>query len=169
MKRMALAGLGLLALGLLSHAATAFQLDGLEDGEGRLGYQDVEGRLRKEDEVERLGNEDGEERFGNEDKEASLGNEDEEGRLGYEDGEGRLGYISIGSNGATSLTFNATSIQVGAVALILPHLELFHNRWFAIRVTHVWLSVQATKHRVPTLMRHKQGFDSHIHIIFGLL
>ncbi len=119
MKRMALAGLGLLALGLLSHAATAFQLDGLEDGEGRLGNQDVEGRLRKEDEEERLGN------------------EDEEGRLGYEDGEGRLGYISVGSNGATSLTFNATSIQVGAVALILPHLELFHNRWFAFRVRHV--------------------------------
>ncbi len=31
---------------------------------------------------------------------------------GYEDGEERLGYISIGSNGVTSLTFNATSIQV---------------------------------------------------------
>ena len=27
------------------------------------------------------------------------------------EGEGRLGFISIGSNGATSLAFNATSIQ----------------------------------------------------------
>jgi len=32
--------------------------------------------------------------------------EEEEG-----EGEGRLGFISVGSNGATSLAFNATSIQ----------------------------------------------------------
>jgi hypothetical protein len=31
--------------------------------------------------------------------------------LDYEDGEERLGFISIGSNGVTSLAFNATSIQ----------------------------------------------------------
>jgi hypothetical protein len=38
--------------------------------------------------------------------------EEGEGPTGYEEGEERLGYISIGSNGVTSLTFNATSIQV---------------------------------------------------------
>ena len=35
-----------------------------------------------------------------------------------EDGEARLGYITVGSGGATTLTFNATSIQ-NAVVLLL--------------------------------------------------
>jgi hypothetical protein len=35
-----------------------------------------------------------------------------------EDGEARLGYINVGTNGVTSLTFNATSIQ-NAVILLL--------------------------------------------------
>ena len=47
----------------------------------------------------------------------------------YEDGDERLGYISVGNSGATSITFNATSIQNAVIlglfilvlgALILP-------------------------------------------------
>merc|ERR1711923_621335 len=41
-----------------------------------------------------------------------------------EEGDPRLGYISVGSDGTTSITFNATSIQnaviLGLGALILP-------------------------------------------------
>merc|ERR1712172_203743 len=41
-----------------------------------------------------------------------------------EDGEARLGYITVGSDGSTSITFNATSIQnaviLGLGALVLP-------------------------------------------------
>merc|ERR1711981_1181376 len=41
-----------------------------------------------------------------------------------EDGEARLGYITVGSDGSTSITFNATSIQnaviLGLFALVLP-------------------------------------------------
>jgi len=36
----------------------------------------------------------------------------------YEDGDARLGFINVGSDGVTSLTFNATSIQ-NAVVLLL--------------------------------------------------
>merc|ERR1712113_559269 len=47
----------------------------------------------------------------------------------YEEGDPRLGYISVGSDGTTSITFNATSIQNAVIlglfilvlgALILP-------------------------------------------------
>jgi hypothetical protein len=45
-----------------------------------------------------------------------------------EDGEARLGYISVASGGATSLTFNATSIQnaviLGLFLLVLGALLL---------------------------------------------
>jgi hypothetical protein len=45
-----------------------------------------------------------------------------------EDGEARLGYISVASDGATSLTFNATSIQnaviLGLFLLVLGALLL---------------------------------------------
>lgn len=46
-----------------------------------------------------------------------------------EEGDARLGYFSVGTNGATTLTFNATSIQNGVIlalfiivlgALIIP-------------------------------------------------
>merc|ERR1711971_833087 len=41
-----------------------------------------------------------------------------------EDGEARLGYITVGSDGSTSITFNATSIQnaviLGLFVLVLP-------------------------------------------------
>merc|ERR1712223_994102 len=41
-----------------------------------------------------------------------------------EEGDARLGYISVGSSGATSITFNATSIQnaviLGLFTLVLP-------------------------------------------------
>lgn len=46
----------------------------------------------------------------------------------YEDGEARLGYITVGSGGATTLTFNATSIQnaviLGLFILVLGALVL---------------------------------------------
>ena len=46
----------------------------------------------------------------------------------YEDGDERLGYVSVGSSGATSLTFNATSIQnaviLGLFILVLAALIL---------------------------------------------
>jgi len=46
----------------------------------------------------------------------------------YEDGDERLGYVSIGSDGATSITFNATSIQnaviLGLFVLVLGALVL---------------------------------------------
>jgi len=47
----------------------------------------------------------------------------------YEDGDARLGYISVASDGSTSITFNATSIQNAVIlslfvlvlgALVLP-------------------------------------------------
>ena len=45
-----------------------------------------------------------------------------------EDGDARLGYISVGSSGATSITFNATSIQnaviLGLFTLVLGALIL---------------------------------------------
>eukprot|EP00093_Oithona_nana_P011795 11795.XXX_454306_455165_1 [CDS] Oithona nana genome sequencing. len=45
-----------------------------------------------------------------------------------EDGEARLGYITVGSGGATTLTFNATSIQnaviLGLFILVLGALVL---------------------------------------------
>merc|ERR1712049_57226 len=45
-----------------------------------------------------------------------------------EDGEARLGYITVGSGGATTLTFNATSIQnaviLGLFSLVLGALVL---------------------------------------------
>merc|ERR1711894_54683 len=50
-----------------------------------------------------------------------------------EDGDARLGYISVGSDGTTSITFNATSIQNAVIlglfilvlgALILPLLGI---------------------------------------------
>lgn len=45
-----------------------------------------------------------------------------------EDGDARLGYITVGSNGATSITFNATSIQnaviLGLFVLVLGALVL---------------------------------------------
>merc|ERR1739846_16354 len=45
-----------------------------------------------------------------------------------EDGEARLGYITVGSDGATSITFNATSIQnaviLGLFVLVLGALVL---------------------------------------------
>jgi len=47
---------------------------------------------------------------------------------GEEDGEARLGYIAVASNGDTSLTFNATSIQnaviLGLFLLVLGALLL---------------------------------------------
>ncbi len=61
-----------------------------------------------------------------------------EGRSGYEDGEERLGYISIGSNGVTSLTFNATSIQV--------YLDLFSCIYTACMVSNMPDLIQ---HRFP--------------------
>jgi len=45
-----------------------------------------------------------------------------------EDGEARLGYITVGSDGSTSITFNATSIQnaviLGLFVLVLGALVL---------------------------------------------
>ena len=45
-----------------------------------------------------------------------------------EEGDARLGYISVGSSGATSITFNATSIQnaviLGLFTLVLGALIL---------------------------------------------
>jgi len=45
-----------------------------------------------------------------------------------EDGDARLGYITVGCNGATSITFNATSIQnaviLGLFVLVLGALVL---------------------------------------------
>ena len=45
--------------------------------------------------------------------------------MDYEEGEGRLGFISIGSNGATSLAFNATSIQGASQSLLVPSVNIF--------------------------------------------
>ena len=46
----------------------------------------------------------------------------------YEEGDERLGYVSVGSDGATSITFNATSIQnaviLGLFVLVLGALLL---------------------------------------------
>ena len=51
-----------------------------------------------------------------------------------EEGEGRLGYITVASDGSTSLTFNATSIQNAVIlglfilvlgALLLPLFGVF--------------------------------------------
>jgi len=36
----------------------------------------------------------------------------------YEDGDARLGFINVGTDGVTSLTFNATSIQNAVVLLV---------------------------------------------------
>ncbi len=78
---------GLLLLAA-SAAVTAFHIEDLAaEGKGLTGYQE-------------------------EGEEGRSGYKEGEGRTVYEEGEERLGYISIGSNGVTSLTFNATSIQV---------------------------------------------------------
>jgi len=46
----------------------------------------------------------------------------------YDEGDERLGYVSIGSDGATAITFNATSIQnaviLGLFVLVLGALVL---------------------------------------------
>ncbi len=66
--------------------------------------------------------------------------EGEEGLTGYEEGEERLGYISIGSNGVTSLTFNATSIQV-----YLDHFSCIHTACMVSNMPDL-MSIQ---HRFP--------------------
>ncbi len=90
--RVLLTGLLLLAA---SAAVTAFLIEDIEaEGKGLTGYKEGEGLT------------------GYKEGEGLTGYKEGEGLTGYEDGEERLGYISIGSNGVTSLTFNATSIQV---------------------------------------------------------
>merc|ERR1711983_419272 len=57
-----------------------------------------------------------------------------------EDGEARLGYITVGSGGATTLTFNATSIQNAVIlglfilvlgALVLPLFGVSMNEYIS--------------------------------------